>query len=269
MEFKELSQRDPKWSSVKLGYGNGTIGSYGCTLTCLAMFADLRPDILNKMLKGSSYETSAFAGSSKNLINWLKLESLTNGRIKFHWRGGGYDRDEIQDSIEQWGACLVEVDFDGTGPKGDKHWILAKGNKLANDPWTGNEIPTNKYSDWTGWAEIEVNRGEDMASALEVCMADRKKFWAERDEARAQRDEANRQLKIAKKEKDIITGERDIAREQLEISNKEISRLEKEITDHVCPVLIDPVDEAKYREDGMSRSYIVDGVTINKNYAIK
>ena len=162
MKFEQLSQRDPRWKNIKLGYGSGTIGMYGCTLTDLAMFAGITPDRLNTMLKGTSFRDSAFAGSSKNLINWTKLEKYTNGLIKFHHHGYGYNKDKITNAVSKYGACLVEVDFDGTGPKTNKHWILYKGNKKANDPWTGNEIPTSKYPIWTGWAEIEVNRKENM-----------------------------------------------------------------------------------------------------------
>lgn len=179
-----FSQRDPKWEKILLGYGTRTIGDVGCTLTDLSMVTGIRPDVLNTMLKGKSYEESAFAGASKNLINWTKLEKLTNGLLNFVWRGYGYDEAKILKAISDHGFCLVEVDFDGTGPKDDKHWIVAIGNKKALDPWTGNEIPTSKYEKWTGWAELIVTKEEegDMAETeLQTCLADRKKFWEERD----------------------------------------------------------------------------------------
>lgn len=156
--MKTLSQRDPRWASKKLGYGSGTIGDYGCTLTSLAMMAGLSPDALNEMLKGSSFADSAFAGATKNLIWWTRLEKYTNGLIKFHWRGYGYDEKRILNAVAKYGACLIEVDFDGTGHNENKHWIVSIGNRKANDPWSGNEVPTNKYSKWTGWAEIEINK---------------------------------------------------------------------------------------------------------------
>lgn len=159
--MQTLAQRDPRWADIKLGWGSGTIGQYGCTITSLAMMAGITPDVLNQMLKGTSFEDSAFAGKTKNLIWWTKLEKYTNGLIKFHWRGYGYDEKKILDAVAKYGACLVEVDFDGTGPKEDKHWILALGNRKANDPWSGNEVPTNKYSKWTGWAEIEINKEKE------------------------------------------------------------------------------------------------------------
>ena len=106
MIFKQLSQQNPKWYYTKLGYGSGNIGNYGCTLTDLAMFAGITPDVLNTMLKGTSFKNSAFAGGTRNLINWTKLEKYTNGLIKFHWRGAGYDATKIKGAIAKHGACL-------------------------------------------------------------------------------------------------------------------------------------------------------------------
>lgn len=160
-KMQTLNQRDSKWANDKLGWGSGTIGQYGCTLTSLAMMAGLDPRTLNNMLRGTSFEDSAFAGTTKNLIWWSRLEKYTNGLIKFHTRGYGYNEKAILDAVAKYGACLVEVDFDGTGPREDKHWIVALGNKKANDPWSGNEVPTNKYSKWTGWAVIEINKDKE------------------------------------------------------------------------------------------------------------
>jgi len=179
MKFRELSQKD---YNTKLGYGEKTISEVGCTLTSLAMFAGTNPHTLNEVLKGTSFKDSAFAGPTKNLIWWTKLEKYTKGLIKFHWRGYNYDETKIKEAISKWGACLGEVDFDGAGPKENKHWILAKGDQKANDPYTGNEIPTSKYPIWTGWAEIEVNQKEDTSETpLESCLRDREGFWKQRD----------------------------------------------------------------------------------------
>ena len=162
--MKENSQRDLRWSRKKLGYGSVSLGGYGCTLTCLSNMAGINPDELNTMLKGSSLRDSAFAGSTKNLINWTKLEKYTNGLIKFHWRGASYNNGEVSKAIKKYGACLVEVDFDGSPRTNDKHWILLIGDKMAIDPWTGNVIPTNKYEIYTGYAVIET---KDVSSNTE------------------------------------------------------------------------------------------------------
>ena len=33
-----ISQQDPRWKNIKLGYSDLTLGSYGCALTCVAMY---------------------------------------------------------------------------------------------------------------------------------------------------------------------------------------------------------------------------------------
>ncbi len=209
-----IGQRD--YPDVKLGWGTGSIADYGCTLACLAMMADIDILELNRMLKGTSFKDSAFAGASQNLINWTKLEKYTNSLIKFHWRGYTYDDAKIKEAISKWGACLVEVDFDGTPRTDDKHWILAKGNKKANDPWSGNEVPTNKYSLWTGWAEIEIKKGVNMPlDPLQECLAQHKKLV---DEAKIKDDK-------------IIT-----LQKQLDVKDAKVQELQDKIDEHKCPI---------------------------------
>lgn len=144
------------YPNTLLGYGTGSIKAYGCTLACLSAISGIEILKLHTMLRGTSFADSAFAGASKNLINWTKLSQYTNGKINFIWRGYGYDQAKINDAITKHGFCLVEVLNSGT-----KHWIVAIGNKKALDPLTGGEIPTNKYPSWTGWSEIEI-KGEVM-----------------------------------------------------------------------------------------------------------
>jgi murein DD-endopeptidase MepM/ murein hydrolase activator NlpD len=56
---------------------------------------------------------------------------------------------------------------------------------------------------------------------------------------------------------------------KLRKANFEVEKLTTQIAEHKCPVLVDPVDEVKYKENGMTRSYKVGDVTITKNYDIK
>ena len=49
--IQPLNQRDARWKDIKLGFGNTTIGGYGCTITCVAMLAGLTPDDVNARLK--------------------------------------------------------------------------------------------------------------------------------------------------------------------------------------------------------------------------
>ena len=148
-----------------LGYGTGTIKSYGCTLASLGSISNIEILKLNGLLKGSSFSNSAFAGSTKNLINWTQLNKYTNGVITHIWRGYGYDSTKINEAISKHGFCLVEVLNGGT-----KHWIVAIGNQKALDPLTGGEISTSKYPNWTGWSELKVVEGDNNMTDLETCL---------------------------------------------------------------------------------------------------
>lgn len=150
MSFKPLSQRNPTWKDINLGTSRTTtIGSHGCTITCIAMLAGLTPDDVNKRLK-------AVKGFAKtNLVVWSKIEEAIPW-LRFTWRGYSYKNDEVLKAIEKNGACLVEVDFDNNVRTDGVHWVLFTGNQNQLDPWTGNVTPTSKYSMKTGYAIIEV-----------------------------------------------------------------------------------------------------------------
>lgn len=144
-----LGQRDNRWKDEKLGFGNTTIGDYGCTITALAMLAGLLPNEVNDRLKN----VKGYAGDNKNLIIWSKIKEAIPW-LEFEWRGYSYDNNKVSSAIEKNGGCLVEVDFDGTPNTNDKHWILLIGNQKIYDPWTGREASTNKYKIYTGYAII-------------------------------------------------------------------------------------------------------------------
>lgn len=133
--MERLNQRDPKWKNIPLGFTNNTsIGSHGCTITCIAMLAGVTPDYVNTRLK-------AVNGFDKgNLVIWSKIpQALPN--LEFIRRVKGYVNADVAANL----PCMVEVDFDGTPNTNDMHWVLFIGNKRMNDPWTGREESTSKY----------------------------------------------------------------------------------------------------------------------------
>lgn len=134
-----LSQRDSRWKYIKLGYGNTTIGDYGCTLVSLSMLAGILPPEANQRLKNVGGFTDY---GNKNLIIWSKIHEaipwLSDGV-----RGWGYDNNKVSGAIEQSGGCMVEVD--GAIIGASKHWVLYVGDKKMNDPWFGTQKDTNYY----------------------------------------------------------------------------------------------------------------------------
>ena len=148
-------QRDPRWASQKIGKSSSTIGLYGCTITAIAMIADLTPDEVNTRL-------TAVNGYQVDLILWSKINEAIPC-LKFEWRGYQYDNAKVKKAIDENGVCLVEVDFDGSiATPRDRHWVLYKGSQRLCDPWTGREAATSKYPRTTGYAVIKVyNKPEE------------------------------------------------------------------------------------------------------------
>lgn len=148
-----LGQRWSQWASVQLGTSNTTIGSHGCTITCLTMLLNFfgyeeTPVTVNKRLKDNKGYLNG------NLIIWTAIPKIWD-RMKFEWRGYGYDNNQVSNNL----PCLVEVDFDGTERTDDRHWVLFKGDKKMNDPWTGTERSTSDYPILTGYAVITGKQG--------------------------------------------------------------------------------------------------------------
>ena len=175
MAFKNLSQRDSRWKDELLGFSKTTtIGSHGCTLTCIAILAGLTPREVNDKLKsvnGFAYE---------NLIIWKKINEAIPW-LEWEWRGWSYNNDEVKKAIEENGACLVEVDFDGkiSTPK-DKHWVTYIGGQRMIDPWTRNEKSTGWYPKTTGYAVIKIKKQEtsnNKSEYVKTLEADRERFW--------------------------------------------------------------------------------------------
>ncbi len=150
-----LNQRDIRWKNVPLGFSSLTLGDYGCTITCLAMLAGLNPDEVNARLKA----VNGF--QDKSLILWSKIKEAIPW-LEFEWRGKPYDNEKVKGAVEEYGACLVEVDFDGKiATPNDKHWILYIGNQQMIDPWTGAKKSTGWYPLTTGYCLIKVSEKPD------------------------------------------------------------------------------------------------------------
>lgn len=135
-----LSQRDPRWANVILGFGTGTIGQYGCTLTALTMLlnskgANLNPSDVNRIMK----EKGGFSG---NLIWWSKLQGcfpqLTKVGVPVP-----YNNDAVLSLINRGYPVIVNVDGSPIGAP--DHWVLFVGDKTLLDPWDGKGKPTSTY----------------------------------------------------------------------------------------------------------------------------
>jgi len=145
--FETLSQRDPKWKDQKLGFGSTTIEFFGCTISSIAMLADLTPDQVNDRLK----KVNGFAGDNKNLVVWSKIKEAIPW-LEFQWRGYEYNNDKVIEAIKHSKGCLVEVDGSRIGAS--RHWVLYVGDQEMHDPWFGTKKATSYYKP-VGYATIK------------------------------------------------------------------------------------------------------------------
>lgn len=127
-----LSQRDPRWANLKIGASNLTVGSYGCTLTCISMILSYFGDWRSP----AAISTNANWFTKDGLVNWLKIPF-------FAWREYGRNDVKILAALKDpKQAVILEVPL----PKGGKHWLVAKRKALLSndyvcqDPWTGKEV---------------------------------------------------------------------------------------------------------------------------------
>ena len=136
-----LNQRDLRWSKQQLGTSNTTIGSHGCTITCIAMLVGTTPDVVNKELK----RVGGYANG--NLVIWSKVP-VAFPQLTFVKRVNSYNNADVLANL----PCLVEVDFDSSPVTFGNHWVLFIGNKRLLDPWTGQNRPTSSYPILKGYS---------------------------------------------------------------------------------------------------------------------
>lgn len=158
-----LNQRDNRWSRIQLGSSNTTIGSHGCTITCIAMLVGTTPDVVNRELK----RVGGFALG--NLVIWSKVPQAFP-QLEFVKRVNYYNNNDVKNNL----PCLVEVDFDGSPRTFGNHWVVFIGNQRLLDPWTGQNRPTRVYSILKGYAifkkKIEIE--EQTTATAEGAPAD-------------------------------------------------------------------------------------------------
>ena len=153
-----LNQRDLRWSKQQLGTSNTTIGSHGCTITCIAMLVGTTPDIVNKELK----RVGGYANG--NLVIWSKVPAAFP-QLTFVKRVNSYNNADVLANL----PCLVEVDFDGSPVTFGNHWVLFIGNKRLLDPWTGQNRPTSSYPILKGYSVFK--KKSDIISNVEPAPA--------------------------------------------------------------------------------------------------
>jgi hypothetical protein len=142
-----LSQRDPQWKDVTLGFGDSTstIGAYGCTLTCLTMVAngmgcDETPATLNTKLKALG-QGVGYTGSTGNLMVFGALSKIYPSIALTNFvrcRDVLAPMADVDAALDAGRPVVVEVDY-SPSPGLQNHWVLIyarqAGDYLIHDPW--------------------------------------------------------------------------------------------------------------------------------------
>ena len=127
-----LRQGNGRWGKELLGYSTrSTIGSEGCTITCLAMLLDTTPDVVNDRLK-------AVNGFDGQRVVWGQIGAAFPGVTVRHVPS--YDSSAVERSC----PCVVEVDGAPIGAV--RHWVVYLGDGQILDPWFGSEGSLSRYT---------------------------------------------------------------------------------------------------------------------------
>lgn len=157
------SQRDPQWANTKLGTSAVTIGAYGCTITCLAMMADITPAEVNEKMK-------AVGGYAQgNLVIWAKIaEALPD--MACTEIGWNYNNEIVKANV----PCMVEVD--GAPIGGTRHWVVYIGGGKIYDPWDGKEKATTAYNALS-YRLIKGAYKKSVTNSPTPPMTDKRPYW--------------------------------------------------------------------------------------------
>jgi hypothetical protein len=121
------SQNDPRWKNVKLGSCSNTIGSAGCKITCLGMFAGMTPEAVNKIMP---------------YVDGCLVEDTTAAKVlglEFSGR--------TTSPHSEFGLCIAETDHYAKKGFPQHFFIYDSKTKLRIDPLDLNPVPEeNNYN---------------------------------------------------------------------------------------------------------------------------
>jgi hypothetical protein len=143
LNIEPLSQRDPRWSNLRLGQAGSTrtIGDWGPLLVSMTMLANsFDKDITPSDLNASFIRQGGYLDT--NLLKWNALSNVYSDII---YMGKISDQTEllirIDESLANGNPVIAQVDFTPDTPydDDDQHWVLIVrkdgDDYRINDPW--------------------------------------------------------------------------------------------------------------------------------------
>lgn len=144
--FELFKQADPRWSNLKIGFSNTSIGHAGCLLTALTMASNylrgssIRPDDANEMGKNVPGSFSGDFAVVPVLASALGLSAPESLRIRSSTRTSVLNT-RAKAAFDASGVVIFHVDHNNSFSTGE-HFLLCfgvnQGQYICADPATGN-----------------------------------------------------------------------------------------------------------------------------------
>lgn len=163
------TQRDSRWKSKHLGFGEGSIGEYGCYLVELCngikkLGHNFTPNTLNGLLKSKNL----FTGEFKNYIDVANLSKVLPSIFEDFWKLEPWDDMGIlKGYLNKKYVVLGKVSATPIGGSGT-HFVgiyeVEGVNAIIHDPWTGEYQPVstryNNYGNIKGLRVFKVREAQ-------------------------------------------------------------------------------------------------------------
>lgn len=165
-----VSQRDSRWAWKSLGFSAGTIGDFGCVISCLTMLArETDVSRVNDLMKqfGNYYNGNYASPFADNLVVWGNVPNALKN-LKFVERGWSYNNDKVKAHIAKGFPVVVQVDAGPIGSPRTDHYVLFVGDQKLVDPWTGRIRPTSDFPQVKGYALYTVTSVDPYAEKLKT-----------------------------------------------------------------------------------------------------
>lgn len=246
LDVLPLSQRDDRWKLKRLGYGTGTIGSYGCLLTSATIILNYftgknyTPDEVNEVMKANN----GYTGETKNLWIWAVFAKVFPVEYTLN-HSGSYDDADVKKWINKKIPVIIKVDGKPIG--GLSHYVVAVGDGKIADPYFGDIRPFSTYTPLGYHVYTPTEQNDNMAdnansNALEACLALHGKLVAENVELK-------KDIETLKSEKTAQSEDFKTEKNKLETENKAQKEAYKNLISMVADILVVPQNEAQIKAD--------------------
>jgi hypothetical protein len=158
--IKYLSQRDPRWNTIKMGDSQVDIGHYGCLITCIAMASQF----FGKPMTPDEIANHKDWFNSLGSFIWIKSDFPL---MSFRWREGSESPMEKK-KLPDMNMIKSYLSHSDNRPSdynrvvilqvaNESHWVLGlwevDGDIMCIDPWFGKTCKViETYGNITGAA---------------------------------------------------------------------------------------------------------------------